>query len=155
ISMMKPQDIVVLAKLLSYQKRKGSWTQISLAEELCLSASQVNYALKRLLNTKLIVTILSADNETKLVPIIQSCEEFLIHGFKFVFPAEFGSQSPGIPTAYAAPPLNKIIVSGNDLPPVWPAIGKGAVRGIELKPLYHCVTKSLIKYPDTYFYELL
>ena len=141
--MMKPQDIVVLAKLLSYYKKKKNWTQAGLAEELCLSPSQVNYALKRLLTAKLLAPVLSKDNdnETKLVPITRSCEEFLIHGFKFVFPAEFGSQSPGIPTAYAAPPLNKIIISGDDLPPVWPAIGEGAIRGIELKPLYHCVTK--------------
>jgi hypothetical protein len=40
-------------------------------------------------------------------------------------------------------------------PPVWPAIGEGCVRGIELKPLYHCVPKSIIKFPDSYFYELL
>jgi hypothetical protein len=155
--MMKPQDIVVLAKLLSYQKRKKNWTQVSLAKELYLSPSQVNYALKRLLESKLIVHGLNKDNdnEMKLIPITRSCEEFLIHGFKFVFPPEFGSQSPGIPTAYAAPPLNEIIVSGSELPPVWPAIGEGAVRGIELKPLYHCVPKSIIKFPDQYFYELL
>lgn len=152
---MKPQDIVVLAKLLSYQKRKKSWTQPILAEELCLSPSQVNYALKRLLNSKLIAPVIKNKSEKVLIPVTQACEEFLLHGFKFVFPPVFGSQSPGIPTAYAAPPLNEIIVSGNDLPPVWPAISKGAVRGIELKPLYHCVTKSLDKYPDSYFYELL
>lgn len=154
---MKPQDIVVLAKLLSYQKKYRDWTQASLAEELCLSPSQVNYALKRLLQARLLAPVLSKDdkNETKLVPVIQSCEEFLVHGFKFVFPPEFGSQSPGMPTAYAAPPLNQIIISGNDLPPVWPVTGEGAVRGIELKPLYHCVPKSIIKFPDQYFYELL
>jgi hypothetical protein len=155
--MMKPQDVVVLAKLLSFQKKKKNWTQISLAEELCLSPSQVNYALKRLAQARLLAPVLSKDknNEIKLVPVMQACEEFLIHGFKYVFPPEFGSQSPGLPTAYAAAPLNEIIVSGNDLPPVWPAIGEGAIRGIELKPLYHCVTKSIIKFPDTYFYELL
>lgn len=155
--MMKPQDIVVLAKLLSYQKKNKNWTQASLAEELCLSSSQVNHALKRLLNAKLLAPILSKENsnETKLVPISQFCEEFLIHGFKFVFPPEFGSQSPGIPTDYAAPPLNAVIVSGNDLPPVWPAIGEGVIRGIELRPLYHCVPKSIIKFPDQYFYEIL
>lgn len=152
--MMKPQDIVVLAKLLSYDKKNKSWTQGSLAQELCLSPSQVNYAIKRLLASRLLSRI-QIGSEWKPTPFIQLCEEFLIHGFKFVFPPEFGSQSPGIPTAYAAPPLNKIIVAGSDLPPVWPAIGEGAVRGIELKPLYHSVPKSIIKFPDQYFYELL
>lgn len=152
--MMKPQDIVVLAKLLSYQKKNRGWTQASLAEELCLSPSQVNYAIKRLLASRLLSRI-KIESEWKPVPFIRLCEEFLIYGFKFVFPPEFGSQCPGIPTAYAAPPLNQIIVAGRDLPPVWPAMGEGAIRGIELKPLYHCVPKSLLKYPDPYFYELL
>lgn len=153
---MKPQDVVVLAKLLPYQKSKKNWTQASLAAELCLSPSQVNYAIKRLLAAKLLAPVFGKDNdETKFVPVRQACEEFLIHGVKYVFPPEFGSQCAGIPTAYAAPPLNEIIVSGNDHPPVWPSIGKGAVRGIELKPLYHCVPKSIIKFPDPFFYELL
>ncbi len=152
---MKPQDIVVLVKLLSFQKKKKKWTQASLAVELCLSISQINYALKRLLHSKLLSVVFNKDGEKNHIPNIQACEEFLIHGFKFVFPPEFGSPSPGIPTAYAAPPLNKIIVSNNELPPVWPATSEGAVRGIELKPIYHCVTKSLAAYPDQYFYELL
>lgn len=152
--MMKPQDIVVLAKLLSYQKRGKNWTQASLAEELCLSTSQINYAIKRLLASRLLTRALF-DDEWKIVPIIQFCEEFLIHGFKFIFPPKFGSHLVGLPTAYAAPPLNKIIVSGNDPIPVWPAMGEGVRKGIELKPLYHCVPKSIIKFPDPFFYELL
>ncbi len=54
-----------------------------------------------------------------------------------------------------APPLNEIIVAGNDPIPVWPAIGEGVRKGIELKPLYHCVPKSIIKFPDPFFYKLL
>ena len=152
--MMKPQDIVVLAKLLSYKQRNITWTQASLAEELCLSPSQINYAIKRLLESRLLVRALF-DGEWKIVPIIQFCEEFLIHGFKFVFPPEFGSFAIGIPTAYAAPPLNNIIAAGNDPIPVWPSFAEGAKKGMELKPLYSCVPKSLAKYPDQYFYKML
>jgi len=151
---MKPQDIVVLAKLLSYQKKQEQWTQATLAEELCLSPSQVNYAIKRLLASRLLY-LANIESERKPTPFNRLCEEFFIYGLKFVFPPVFGSQCPGIPTGYAAPPLNKIIGGGGDLVPVWPAIGEGAVRGIELKPLYHCVPKSIMKFPDQYFYELL
>jgi len=151
---MKPQDIVVLAKLLSYQKKEVRWTQATLAEELCLSPSQVNYAIKRLLATRLL-NLVRLESERKPVPFNQLCEEFFIHGVKFVFPPVFGSQCSGIPTGYAAPPLNKIIAGGSDLVPVWPVYGQGTVRGIELKPLYPCVPKSLMKFPDQYFYELL
>lgn len=148
---IKPQDIVVLAKLISYEKDKA-WTQGSMALELCLSPSQVNYALKRLVSAKLIVSIPSA--EIKLEPIRQACEEFFIHGFKYIFPAEFGTWTRGIPTGYAAPSLNKIILAGNDPIPVWPH-AEGTHKGIALMPLYPCVPKSIIKHPDAGFYDLL
>lgn len=149
---MKAQDIVVLAKLISYGKDKN-WSQGSMALELCLSPSQVNYALKRLVSTKLIA-LTERTTEVKLEPIKQACEEFFIHGFKYVFPAEFGTWTRGIPTGYAAPSLNKLILSGNDPIPVWPH-GKGTHRGIALMPLYHCVPESTIKHPDPIFYDLL
>jgi hypothetical protein len=135
-------------------KEEEGLDQASLAEELCLSPSQINYAIKRLLASRLLSPV-KIESEWKPTPFTQLCEEFLIHGFKFVFPPKFGSHLVGLPTAYAAPPLNKIIVAGNDPIPVWPAIGEGAIKGIELKPLYHCVPKSIIKFPDQYFYELL
>src|SRR5438552_14519258 len=108
--MLKSQDVVVLAKLFSYQNRKKNWTQASLAEELCLSPSQVNYAIKRLLKPMLLSRI-RVESEWKPVPFIQLCEEFLIHGFKFVFPPKFGSHTVGLPTAYAAVSLNLLKVS--------------------------------------------
>lgn len=152
--MMKPQDIVVLAKLLSYERSNNNWSQSSLALELCLSPSQVNYALKRLLAAMLIYKD-HKDGNIKLRPVAQLCEEFFIHGFKFVFPPKFGTLTRGIPTAYAAPSLNKILASsGNDPIPVWPH-GQGTHRGTALTPLYHCVPESIIKYPDPFFYDLL
>jgi len=45
---IKPQDIVVLSKLIASEKQHKDWTQNSMANELCLSPSQVNSALKRL-----------------------------------------------------------------------------------------------------------
>jgi Arm domain-containing DNA-binding protein/integrase-like protein len=102
------------------------WTQGSLAQELCLSPSQVNYALKRLVNSRLLAPVIKDESEIKLAPIIQSCQVFSIHGFKFVFPAELGSLTRGIPTAYAAPSLNNIIVTGDDPIPVWPT-GNGTI----------------------------
>jgi hypothetical protein len=149
----KPQDIVVLAKLISYETTRKNWSQGSMALELCLSSSQINYALKRLARAKLIVPVERA-KEMKLTPIIQACEEFFIHGVKYLVPAEFGALSRGIPTAYAGPTLSKHILPGNDPIPLWPH-GEGMHRGIALKPLYHCVPESIIKYPDPFFYDLL
>lgn len=68
------------------------------------------------------------DGNIKPRPATQLCEEFFIHGFKFVFPPKFGTLTRGIPTAYAAPSLNKILASsGNDPIPAWPH-GQGTHR---------------------------
>lgn len=147
--MIKPQDIVILAKLLAY--RAKGWSQNSIAFELCLSPSQINSALKRLVAVGLITPY---HPPNKPQPITQACEEFLIHGLKYVFPAKLGELVRGIPTSYAAPSLNDQIVVGNDPIPVWP-YGEGNERGVALKPLYPSVPESVTKHPDPLFYDLL
>ncbi|CZI29948.1 TPA: hypothetical protein JBC15_03080 [Legionella pneumophila subsp. pneumophila] len=148
--MIKPQDIVVLAKLLVYQTDK-TWSQNSIAYELCLTPSQINYALKRLVGAGLITPYYPPN---KPQPIIQACEEFFVHGLKYVFPAKLGELVRGIPTSYAAPCLSDQIVAGSDPIPVWP-YGEGNERGLALKPLYSSVPESVAKHPDPLFYDLL
>lgn len=147
---IKPQDIVVLIKLLARQGDK-SWSQNSLAFELCLSPSQINSALKRLVAAGLITPYYRPN---KPLPIIQACEEFFIHGLKYIFPAKLGELVRGVPTSYCGPSLKEQIVMGNDPMPVWP-YGEGDVRGVALKPLYSSVPESVIKHPDPLFYDLL
>lgn len=148
--MIKPQDIVVLAKLMAFPA-DSSWSQNSLAVELCLSPSQINSAFKRLVAVGL-VTPYHPPNKPQ--PITQACEEFFVHGLKYVFPAKLGELSRGIPTSYAAPSLNEEIVAGSDPIPVWP-YGEGSERGVALKPLYSSVPMSVAKHPDPLFYDLL
>ena len=148
--MIKPQDIVVLAKLLVYQIDK-SWSQNSIASELCLSPSQINSAFKRLVSAGLITPY---HPPNKPQPITQACEEFFLHGLKYVFPAKLGELVRGIPTSYAAPCLSDQIVAGSDPIPVWP-YGEGNERGLALKPLYSSVPESVAKHPDPLFYDLL
>lgn len=147
---IKPQDIVVLCKLIAKQKDK-SWSQNSIAVELCLSPSQINSAFKRLISSGLITFYHS---KSKPEVIIQACEEFLIHGLKYVFPAKLGEGARGIPTSYAAPSLKDSIVLGSNPVPVWP-YAEGKKRGVALKPLYSSVPQSVSKYPDPLFYALL
>lgn len=148
--MIKSQDIVILIKLLVY-KRDKDWSQNGIAYELCLTPSQVNYALKRLVEAGLIT---SYHPPAKPQPIIQACEEFFLHGLKYVFPAKLGELVRGIPTSYAAPCLSEQITAGNDPIPVWP-YGEGNERGLALKPLYSSVPESIVKHPDPLFYDLL
>jgi hypothetical protein len=138
-----PQDVVVLAKLVSYG---GVRPPIALvAGDLGLSPSQIHACLKRLERSRLI------DPQTGR-PRLKAVEEFLIHGMKYAFPAQRGEATRGLPTAHAAPPLNERIAETGDLPPVWPD-AEGEVRGVTFEPLHRAVPKASRK--DPVLYELL
>lgn len=147
---IKSQDIVVLVKILADQSDMR-WSQYNLARELCLSPSQVNMAFKRLVAAGLMTPY---HPPSKPQPIIQACEEFFIHGLKYIFPAKLGEIARGVPTSYAAPILNEHIVVGHDPVPVWP-YAEGEVRGVALKPFYSSVPEAVIKHSDPLFYDML
>ncbi|MFI4955612.1 MAG: hypothetical protein ACHQAX_00185 [Gammaproteobacteria bacterium] len=77
-----------------------------------------------------------------------------MHGFKYVFPAQLGASTRGIPTSYAAPSFGGEILIGNEPIPVWP-YGEGTDRGAALIPLHSSVPESIRKYPDPIFYAIL
>jgi hypothetical protein len=141
---LKPQDVVVLAKLLSYRGRRPSMAQVGV--DLALSASEVHAALKRLAASRLI-----SDNLNECRPLLAPVEEFLVHGVKYAFPAKRGEVTRGMLTSYAAPPLC-VEISGSDLPPVWPW-PKGEHRGVGLEPLYKTV--PIAARQDHELYEIL
>jgi len=60
--------------------------------------------------------------------------EFLVHGIKYVFPAQPGPMTRGVPTAHSAAPLSRMIVSDQD-DYVWPS-DRGSQRGQAILPLY-------------------
>ncbi len=126
---MKPQDILLVLKVLSKYISKESWSQRELADELGISIGEINAGLKR--NQK------SGFLDSELLPVKYAIKEFLLHGFKYCFPPEMGQPTRGIKTAYAAPFLVDQFVS-HELPPVWPD-SDGEDRGFELKPLYKSV----------------
>jgi hypothetical protein len=138
-----PQDIVLLAKLISYRGARPPIAQ--LAGDVGLSPSQVHASLKRLGRSRLI------DGQTGR-PLFKPVEEFLIHGVKYAFPVERGEPTRGMPTAYAAPPLSDQIAASGDLPPVWPDL-EGKVRGITLEPLHRAAVKAARQDPAVH--ELL
>ncbi len=147
---IKSQDVIVLLKLITHREPL-KWSQYGIAVELCISPSQVNGALKRLVFAGLITPYHRPD---KPQPIIAACEEFFIHGLKYIFPAKLGVITRGIPTSYSGPGLKNDIIAGNDPIPVWP-YGEGEARGVALQPLYPSIPESVIKHPDILFYNLL
>ena len=142
---LKPQDVVVLIKLLEYGGRRPPYAQI--AEELYLSASEVHAAVQRVRRARLL-----SPGEAVEVPNKSAVEEFLLHGVKYAFPPDRGEITRGLPTGYAAEPLKSRISAGNEPPPVWPS-SEGKTRGYSFAPLYKTVPRAALR--DRYLYEVL
>ena len=68
------------------------------------------------------------------------------------FSIERGELTRGLPTSYAAKPLQSMIAPGAEPIPVWPS-ADGAARGIAFAPLYK--TAPFAAPRDARFYELL
>ena len=143
VMILKPQDIVILLKLIVWEK--GEWSYAMLSKELFMSVSEVHSGLKRTGEARLF------NSEIKS-PFRGAFEEFLIHGVKYAYPPYRGGLTRGIPTGYAAPPLNKIISQPSESPPVWP-YPEGKVLGYEFSPLFKSVPKAVSL--DYKLYELL
>ena len=142
---LKPQDVVVLLKLVAVGK--AHWSFSTLSAELFMSPSEVHAGIHRAKAAGLAVKI--AD---RLTPVIRNLEEFVIHGLRYVYVPDRGEFTRGIPTLHAGPPLSKMFVPSNDPPPVWPD-AEGDIRGQSFSPLYKSVTKAARR--DHQFYELL
>jgi len=142
---LKPQDIVVLIKLLEYGDQRPPYAET--ARELHLSASEVHAAVQRAKHARLLTG--PDKHET---PNKSALEEFLVHGVKYAFPPDRGELTRGMPTAYAAEPLKSRISARNEPPPVWP-FPKGKARGYSFAPLYKTVPHAALH--DPYLYEML
>lgn len=112
-----------------------------LVEALGLSASEVHSAVKRTALCGLV------DGETRTVRK-EAFLEFLVHGLRYVFPAEWRGVTRGLPTSFAAPPLAAEFAAG-DLPPVWPH-PEGTARGEGLAPLYKSAPNAALRDPQLY-----
>ena len=141
---LRPQDVLVLAKLLAYGCQRPAMAQMGI--DLGLSSSEVHGALKRLEQARLLVP-----GPVGTRPQLQAVEEFLLHGVKYAFPARRGEVTRGVPTSYAAAPLNEHLNSDSQLPPVWPH--SQGIQGVALEPLYRTVAAAALR--DQALYEIL
>lgn len=99
---LKPQDLLVLLALLSHGD--GPVTLPELAALTGLAVSAVHASLKRAATARLLLF-----QERRPVLLKPQLKEFLLAGAKYAFPPLFASLSRGVPTSYAAAPLNTII----------------------------------------------
>ncbi|MFA6028618.1 MAG: hypothetical protein WC969_02060 [Elusimicrobiota bacterium] len=135
--------MVVLLKMTASNER--SWRLVDLSQELGLSVSEVSMALERCKRSRLLDSSRKKINRAALL-------EFVVHGLKYVYPAEPGSLSRGVPTAHSAPPLSRGIVSNENDQYVWPS-GEGSMRGQAIEPLYPSVPHAAMR--DPALHELL
>jgi len=145
--MLKPQDNLVLLWHLAHPK-DGPRTFAALAEALGLSVGEVHNATGRLLASRL---LLRSPSGPELHASVKSAGEYLEHGLPYVFPAEPGPQTRGIPTGTGCPVLN-INLAASDLDWVWPH-PEGKVRGPALAPIYRSAPDAALK--DERLYALL
>lgn len=142
---LRPQDVVILLRLSLAKDEIPSYA--ALATELGMTASEVHAAVERAVAAQL-----ARKESGKPTVILAALRTFLLHGARYTFPATQGSLSRGIPTGYAASPLNELIRAGNDPIPVWPS-KDGTARGIALYPLYPSVPQAAMR--NQALYELL
>ncbi len=137
LTRLSPLDVVVALRLTS-----AASTIVPLAEELGVAPSQVHASLQRLGLCGLMRAGQRAANPRALM-------EFLLHGLRYVFPAQRGPITSGIPTAYSAPPLSQDVDAVDVV--VWPApMDPAAVQGFGVPPLYPAAPTLATRSPSTY-----
>jgi hypothetical protein len=137
---LRPQDLVVLLRLAL--DPGPAPTYAALGAELGMTASEAHAAVERAVAAKPAVN----DEASKPAIVRAALRSFVQHGARYCFPATQGGLSRGVPTSYAASPLNEQIRAGNDPPPVWPW-KKGTARGTAFYPLYPRVPEAAERNP--------
>jgi DNA-binding Lrp family transcriptional regulator len=132
------QDVLVVLKI-AFGGQDASYAK--LAHELDLSPSQTHAAVRRAAKAGLIHAETREVNRRALA-------EFLIHGFKYIYPAKRGAIARGMPTAHAAAPLRDLFVDDGELL-VWPD-PKGEVRGESLLPIHKSAPSASRRDPKLY-----
>jgi len=140
---LKPQDLVVLLKLLVGGEKAPAIAQ--LAGELGMSASEIHAAFGRAVDAGLA----RREGKSGIHPVRKALLEFLAHGVRYAFPAKPGTLTRGVPTAWAAEPLAEHFTESGDPPYVWADPG-GSARGLEIKPLYPSVPRAAERDPALY-----
>lgn len=161
---MRPQDILIILKILSSSKVSNAWNEVkedaevyslkqfvlipdnnkSIASSLQISEAEVSESLRRSEYSGLI-----SDAKVKKVNK-RAFMEFILYGIKYVFPTKPGALVRGFPTAHSASPLKNSIISEEAF--VWEH-SEGTQRGQIIEPLYHTV--PIITQNDKNLYELL
>lgn len=161
MSGIKSQDVVLLLKLISLQEQsesegcvgnpggEESYSVRNLELQLGISKTEVGASFKRILSSGMAIK----DHRTgRPKAHRRSLYDFIVHGLRFVFPAPPGAMTRGVPTAFAAPMLSDLLLSGGKFIYVWP-FAQGVDIGQSVQPLFRSVPEAARK--DERLYEYL
>ncbi|MBU0764779.1 MAG: hypothetical protein KJ607_08090 [Bacteroidetes bacterium] len=138
---MRPQDIVVLLKIISY--KESEWNVRAISNDLFLSPAEITHSLNRCVLAKLLDT-------NKKEVYRNNLYDFLTNGIMYVFPVRPGAIVRGIVTGSSAVNIAEKLVSEDIY--VWP-YDDGNIRGQEIRPLYKNIPQAAER--DSNLYELL
>lgn len=139
--MMRPQDIVILLKLISCHDKP--WQYRDLSAQLYIPISEISNSLKRSAKAGLYHADSRSVHRLALM-------EFIQFGLKYVFPTSPGTMVSGIATAHSHPFYKNLIKA--EMQYVWPYDG-GNVRGLMIEPLHPNVPEAVMQ--DELLYTLL
>ncbi len=129
---LHPADLAVALKLVL---RPGAGYE-DLGETLRIGVGGAHRAVQRLERASLVA------RERREV-LRENLREFIVHGVRFVFYAEVGAETFGIPTAHRA----QVVESGRGF--VWPS-AEGSNRGEAVTPLFPQAIHLPISDPEVY-----
>jgi DNA-binding transcriptional ArsR family regulator len=138
---MKPQDIVILLKIML--KDGEDWRMTDIAASLKLSQSEISKSLKRLEKARLY-------HSTTRKVAKSAFYELLIYGVPYFFPIDTGKLSKGVPTSISHEYFKGKIITENQY--VWPHL-EGKTKGETVSPLYPGAADAALT--DKKLYSLL
>lgn len=122
------------------------YTARALEQQTGISKTQINLSLKHCMEIGL------AKTDRKLgVPRAntKALFEFIVYGLKYVFPARANELTRGIATGFAAPVLEKSLISAGEHVPVW-SYAHGNTMGMRVEPLFKSAVDAARRDPQMY-----
>lgn len=113
----------------------------SVAADLGLAPAAVQRAVARLAATPVWDASSRRVNRTEL-------EHLIVQAVRFMFPAQLGIETRGVPTAWGAAPLRGQLSAGDSIP-VWPS-PIGEARGFAVSPLHEAAVALREDRPELY-----
>lgn len=136
---MKGVDVIVVLDLADRDPQ--AWTMRGVAADLGLPLVAVKRSIDRLSASTVLDAASRRVNRSEV-------EHLLIDAARFMFPAQLGAQTRGVPTAWGAAPLKGELAAGSDVP-VWPS-PTGEVRGSAVEPLHEAAIGLATTNPRLY-----